>query len=76
MGKCTVKLSEINDDWQDWMSLQGAEKGKLKVRIEKLYPKSEDKLKQKQVKSDCSCKKLVQFYLGELKGKKYYERTT
>ena len=60
-----VRLADISDDWQDWLDLEGVKQGKLKVRVEKLYP-SDDKVKK--LRSDVESSRLVQFYVGELKG--------
>ena len=65
-----VRLAEISDDWQDWLDLEGVKQGKLKVRVEKLYP-SDDKVKK--LRSDVESSRLVQFYVGELKGENLFQ---
>ena len=60
-----IRLADISDDWQDWLDLEGVKQGKLKIKIEKLYPADENL---KKVRSDVEASRLVQFYVGELKG--------
>ena len=66
LGKAVIQLNEINDDWEDWVTLQGTDKGKIKLRIQKLYPATGPQLKSD--KAECDSSRMVQFYLGELKG--------
>ena len=60
-----IRLADISDDWQDWLDLEGVKQGKLKIKIEKLYPADENI---KKLRSDVEASRLVQFYVGELKG--------
>ena len=60
-----IRLADISDDWQDWLDLEGVKQGKLKIKIEKLYPAEENI---KKLRSDVEASRLVQFYVGELKG--------
>lgn len=75
IGKYSVKLNDTADFWEESIPLQGGENGKLDLRIEKLYPKFNLQRKEADLdnlsqlsETECSCKKLVQFYLGELRG--------
>jgi len=63
LGKAVIKLNEVGDDWQDWVTLQGTEKGKLKLRIQKLYP-ANPKLKTESADSV----RQLQLYVGTLNG--------
>jgi len=65
LGYCQLNLAHIENDWCGWINLRNAIHGKLKVRIEKLFPVKSD-ISDYSLSSDALKVTYIQFYMGEI----------